>query len=357
MSAGEPAKKALWISTVAFTACFAVWTIFAIIGVRIKQELGLNEAEFGLLVGTPVLTGSLVRIVLGIWTGRYGGRLVYTLTMLAAAIGDLSCSPTPQTYTQMLIAGLGDRPRRRLLRSRCRLCLAVLPAGKAGNRARHLRCRQCRRGGDQVRGALRAHRMGLAGGCGDLGRSACADGNRLLVHDRPTTRPSAPAASRRVAAKSFLEEFAPLKNVQVWRFSLYYFFAFGGFVALSLWLPRYLVGVYGFNLETAGMIAAAYSIPGSILPRLSAACCPTRRARASVMYAMFAVSAVRHPHPLSAGCHRIGTGPAFGITPVTLHRRHLRARLLHEPRQGGCLQAHSGLLSRATSAQSAASSG
>jgi NNP family nitrate/nitrite transporter-like MFS transporter len=37
----------------------------------------------------------------------------------------------------------------------------------------------------------------------------------------------------------------PLKNVQVWRFSLYYFFVFGGFVALALWLPRYLIGVYG----------------------------------------------------------------------------------------------------------------
>ncbi len=85
MSAGEPAK-ALWMSTIAFTLCFAVWTIFAIIGIRIKQELGLNEAQFGLLVGTPILTGSLVRIVLGIWTGRYGGRLVYTLTMLAAAL-------------------------------------------------------------------------------------------------------------------------------------------------------------------------------------------------------------------------------------------------------------------------------
>ena len=73
------------MSTLAFTVCFAIWTIFAIIGVRIKQELGLTEAQFGLLIGTPILTGSLIRIVLGIWTTRYGGRLVYTLTMLAAA--------------------------------------------------------------------------------------------------------------------------------------------------------------------------------------------------------------------------------------------------------------------------------
>jgi NNP family nitrate/nitrite transporter-like MFS transporter len=56
----------------------------------------------------------------------------------------------------------------------------------------------------------------------------------------------------------------PLRNVQVWRFSLYYFFVFGAFVALSLWLPRYLIGVYGLDITTAGMIAAAYSIPASL---------------------------------------------------------------------------------------------
>jgi hypothetical protein len=59
------------------------------------------------------------------------------------------------------------------------------------------------------------------------------------------------------------EQFEPLKNVQVWRFSLYYFFVFGAFVALALWLPRYLIGVYGVDIKTAGMLAAAFSVPAS----------------------------------------------------------------------------------------------
>src|SRR6202453_2701143 len=86
-------ERALWMSTIAFTVCFAVWTIFSIIGIRIKQELGLNETEFGLLVGTPILTGSLTRLVLGIWTGRYGGRVVLTMTMLAAGAATLLFAP------------------------------------------------------------------------------------------------------------------------------------------------------------------------------------------------------------------------------------------------------------------------
>ncbi len=35
-------------STFAFTLCFAVWMMFAVIGIPIKKALGLNETEFGL---------------------------------------------------------------------------------------------------------------------------------------------------------------------------------------------------------------------------------------------------------------------------------------------------------------------
>src|SRR5476649_1136402 len=86
VTSGTGQARALWMSTIAFTVCFAVWTIFAIIGIQIKQQLGLNETQFGLLVGTPILTGSLIRIFLGIWTDQYGGRRIYTVVMLAAAL-------------------------------------------------------------------------------------------------------------------------------------------------------------------------------------------------------------------------------------------------------------------------------
>ncbi len=79
-------SSALWMSTIAFTVCFAVWTIFSIIGIQIKDDLGLNDTQFGLLVGTPILSGSLIRLMLGIWTDQYGGRRVYTLVMLSAAV-------------------------------------------------------------------------------------------------------------------------------------------------------------------------------------------------------------------------------------------------------------------------------
>ena len=57
--------------------------MFAVLGIPIKAQLGLNETQFGLLTAMPVLTGSLVRVPLGIWTDRFGGRIVLFLLMLS----------------------------------------------------------------------------------------------------------------------------------------------------------------------------------------------------------------------------------------------------------------------------------
>ena len=105
VSSGQQ-NRALGLSTFAFTICFAVWTIFAIIGIQIKQDLGLNDTQFGLLVGTPILTGSLVRLFLGVWTDQYGGRIVFPLTMLASAISTYLLT-FADSYLMMLVAALG----------------------------------------------------------------------------------------------------------------------------------------------------------------------------------------------------------------------------------------------------------
>lgn len=304
----EPAK-ALWISTTAFTVCFAVWTIFAIIGVRIKQELGLTEAQFGLLVGTPVLTGSLIRIVLGIWTSRYGGRLVYTLTMLAAALATFLLSYAT-TYTEMLIAGLGVGLAGGSFAVGVAYVSPFFPPEKQGTALGIF-------GAGNVGAAvtkfaapfvLVAWGWQAVAEIWALALVAMAVIFWFTTTDDPAFRDR---RNRGVAPKSLRQEFAPLKNVQVWRFSLYYFFAFGGFVALSLWLPRYLVGIYGFDLATAGMIAAAYSIPGSIFRAFGGMLSDKKGAR-SVMYWMLVVSAVA-TLILSLPA---ATGTGFGITPA-----------------------------------------
>ena len=75
------AWSVLIVSTFAFTVCFMVWMMFGVIGIPIKKMLNLNSTQFGLLMSMPVLTGSLVRVPLGIWTDRFGGRIVMAAVM------------------------------------------------------------------------------------------------------------------------------------------------------------------------------------------------------------------------------------------------------------------------------------
>jgi len=76
----------LIVSTLAFTVCFMVWLMFGVIGVPIKKELNLNATQFGILTATPVLTGSLIRVPLGMWTDKFGGRIVLFVLMLSTVI-------------------------------------------------------------------------------------------------------------------------------------------------------------------------------------------------------------------------------------------------------------------------------
>jgi NNP family nitrate/nitrite transporter-like MFS transporter len=87
------------------------------------------------------------------------------------------------------------------------------------------------------------------------------------------------------------DQLAPLKDIQVWRFATYYFFVFGGFVALASFLPRYYVGAYGLPLTTAGVFAGFYSLPGSVFRALGGWMSDRWGARA-VMYLTFLVSLV-----------------------------------------------------------------
>ena len=281
------AHRALTLSTVAFTVCFAVWTIFSIIGVQIKKDLGLNDTQFGLLVGTPILTGSLIRLVLGIWTDQYGGRVVYGLVMVAAAIATWLLTYA-YDYTTFLIAALGvgiaggsfavgiAYVSKWYPRERQGTALGIFGMGNVGS---------------AVTKFLAPFVMVTYGWQTVAQVWALALVVMAVIFWFSTSDDPSLEERRRTGAKpeSMASQMAPLKNLQVWRFSLYYFFVFGAFVALALWLPRYYVGVYGLDIVTAGLLGAAYSIPGSIFRAVGGVLSDKVGAR-RVMYWTFGVS-------------------------------------------------------------------
>jgi NNP family nitrate/nitrite transporter-like MFS transporter len=284
----EP-TRALGASTIAFTVCFAVWTIFSIIGVALKDQLGLSETQFGLLIGTPVLTGSLVRVVLGIWTDRKGGRLVYTLTMLAAAAATFLLA-FAQTYEQLLLAALGVGLAGGSFAVGVAYVSRFYPAERQGTALGIFGVGNV---GAAVTKFLAPFVM-LAWGWQSVAMIWAGALVLMAAIFWFTTRDDPLTIRRRTepyTPRSLASEFAPLRNAQVWRFALYYFFAFGAFVALTLWLPRYLIGVYDFDIKTAGAIAAAYSIPASIFRAYGGTLADKVGAR-TVLYWTFGVSAV-----------------------------------------------------------------
>ena len=285
----EGQGRALWLSTIAFTVCFAVWTIFAIIGVKIKEELGLNETQFGLLVGTPILTGSLVRIFLGIWTDQYGGRRIYTVVMLTAAVATYLLTYA-HTYPQFLVAALGvgisggsfavgiAYVSRWYASQKQGTALGIFGAGNVGAAVTKF-CAPF---------VLVAYGWQVTAQVWAAGIAIMGVVFWLFTREDPVEMTRRAKGER---PRSTWLELEPLKNIQVWRFSLYYFFTFGAFVALSLWLPRYLIGVYHLDIETAGMLGAAYSIPASLF-RIYGGVLSDRYGARRVMYWMFGVSAL-----------------------------------------------------------------
>jgi NNP family nitrate/nitrite transporter-like MFS transporter len=83
----------------------------------------------------------------------------------------------------------------------------------------------------------------------------------------------------------------PLKQMRVWRFSLYYVVVFGAYVALAAWLPKYYVDVYGQSLSHAALLTALFIFPASLLRPVGGWISDRVGAR-RVMYATFGVMLV-----------------------------------------------------------------
>lgn len=246
------------MSTLAFTVCFMIWMMFAVIGIPIKENLGLNETQFGILVATPVLTGSLIRLPLGMWTDKFGGRIVFTVLMLATVIPIWLITYATE-FWQFLVVGLF--------------------VGVAGG-SFTVGIAYCARW-------FPKHQQGLAMGIFGAGNTGAAVTKLvapiIVVGYGWTMVPKVYAVLMLVTALIFWfftfsdpshkvgksvtvrEQLAALKDPRVWRYSQYYSIVFGGYVALALWMTKYYVSEYGFDLKTAAFLAAAFSIPGGVL--------------------------------------------------------------------------------------------
>ncbi len=255
----------LTMNTLAFTVNFAIWTMFSIIGIRIKTELGLNDTEFGLLVATPILTGSLVRLPLGVLTDRYGGRIVFFIQMLLVAIPTYGLAFATQ-YWQYLIIGLfvglaGGSFAVGIAytsawfpKEQQGTAMGIFGAGNAGAAVTN----------------LVAPLIVVALGWRAVPQIYSVAMLVMAVIFWLFTFPDPKHEERKLKNEhpTIGQQLAPLTEARVWRFGLAYYFVFGGFVALALWLPKYYMQEYGLDLKKAALITMLFTLPSGLIRAL-----------------------------------------------------------------------------------------
>jgi MFS transporter, NNP family, nitrate/nitrite transporter len=248
----------LAVTTWAFIVCFAVWLMFGVIGIPIRNELGLNGAEFGLLTSTPVLTGALFRLPLGIWTDRFGGRIVMFLLLVACAAPVWLVSYARELWHFLLLGlALGavgasfavgtPYVARFFPKERGGFAMGVFGAGTTGAAINMF-----------IAPALMA-RYGWQFVPKFYAVALLITAVGFWVFSAPDI--SAPGKS----GVSLRQQLKGLKDLRVWKYCQYYSIVFGGFTALSVWMPQYFAKEYGLSIAEASLLAACFSLPAGVL--------------------------------------------------------------------------------------------
>ena len=265
MSDNGPANRILFLNTLAFAVCFAAWTLYGVLITYLvdQQQLVLDKAQIGWLIGAPILTGSIMRLPIGILADRFGGKPVYVAVMLISAVA-MFLTSFASGFMGFLIGGLAFGISGASFAVGVAYTSLWFPKNKQGTA------------------------LGLFG-MGNLGTAITSLGAPHLIASVTQqganiegwrTVPQVYAGGLVVMAiifalfaipkriegppKTMSKMLSPLKQMRVWRFGMYYFVLFGGFVALAQWLIPYYLNVYGMTLAAAGLMATMFSLPSAL---------------------------------------------------------------------------------------------
>ena len=237
---------------------FMVWMMFAVLGVPLQKILNLNETQTMILAATPVLSGSLIRVPLGIWTDKYGGRIVFFCLMIATVIPIFLMSYATQ-YWHFLVIGLfvglaggsfsvgTPYVARWFERDQQGMAMGIFGAGNAGSSLTKLIAPAiiAWAGWQMVPTVYAAIMLATA----------------VLFWFFSYSDPKHLVPSNVTLAS----QLKLMKDPAVLRYCQLYSVVFGGYVALALWMVKYYVNEYGFSLATAGFLAMCFSLPGGVL--------------------------------------------------------------------------------------------
>ncbi len=294
------ATRVLVIATVGFTLMFAVWLMFGVLGVAIRDEFGLTDSQFAWLASVAILNGALWRLPAGVAADRYGGRLVSTVLLILTAVPAFLLALTTRgdatTYTTLLVLAFFVGFAGNAFSSGIAWVSAWWPRGKQGLALGVFGAGNVGASVTKFIGPAMIAAIPLAG----FADGRIPGGWRfipfmygvMLVIMAAVTWWGSPHPDRRPGqGRPIRQLLQPLRQARVWRFSLYYVVVFGAYVALAAWLPKYYVDVYGLTLAHAALLTAVFIFPASLLRPLGGWFSDRLGAR-RVMYATFATMLV-----------------------------------------------------------------
>jgi len=259
----KPANLALLMATLAFGANFSVWVLYAVLALQLQQTLSLTAVQLGMLFAAPMLTGALLRIPIGFLSDRYNPKTLYTLQMLVV-VPSLLILPHIHSLEDHILLGLwmgisgtsftiGIRYVTDWFeRSRQGTAMGIFGAGNAGAAI------------TLALAPFIVERWGWAT-IGPL----YATGLLFMALLFMWIAPSRPLQVNRTHAKENRLRFLDIvSSLQIWRFSLYYYFVFGSFLALILWLPQYYVNAYGLGIKQAMAFTLFFAATSSMVRAL-----------------------------------------------------------------------------------------
>jgi MFS transporter, NNP family, nitrate/nitrite transporter len=267
MTENSKALTVLTLNTIAFTVCFACWMLNGVLVTFLVEHrvFDWSQSQIGWLIGIPVLSGALLRLPVGLLTDQYGGRPVYTAVMLIAAVPMFLLSYAGGFWTFFWASfGFGFAGTSFAVgiaytsvwfkKNRQGTALGIFGAGNAGaaltSMGAPLLLNYLTQHGDRVEAWRTVPKLYA------LGLVAMAALFFLLSYPKTTDNSH---------VTRFRDRIRPLRYLRVWRFGLYYFLVFGGFVALAQWLIPYYVNVYSMTVGMAGFMAAIFSLPSGVV--------------------------------------------------------------------------------------------
>lgn len=262
------ARRALIYSVLAFAWCFAIWCLYAAVGLELAAELKFSATEYGLFVSAPIVTGALLRFPAGLLTKTKDPRVLWMGLMLLL-IPALLLLPYAQTMLSLISLGLWLGISGVSFTFGIQYVSAFYPLASQGT----------------VMGLFGTGNAGAAlslflvpqlekwqlpistGAVYALLTALVLLFFYLYSPAMPAlTQPKTAQSSRMDAApaQSLMSGLQLLKEMRLWRFSLYYYFVFGSFLALLLWLPHYYMQAYQLSASDAMTFTLFFVITSSM---------------------------------------------------------------------------------------------